>query len=122
MLSSLAKTCNDVDHASREACLHEELAQEESGDWRLLGRFEDHCAASCQRRSHFPGHHEKRVVPRDDLSYHADGLLLGVPEERNAHGQSAPFYLVSLTGKVTVNVCRVSYVFIRGHMQRFTAI
>ena len=38
------------------------------------GRLEDGAAAGCQDRRQFPGGHQEREVPRDDLPDHADGF------------------------------------------------
>ena len=42
---------------------------------RLLGGFEDDAVFGSQRRSQFPGCHQQREVPRDNLPHHSEGLM-----------------------------------------------
>lgn len=82
-----AKSWNDVDDSRREAGLDEEVAESESTERGELAGLEDDRAAGCELgkglarhssdfegeqrtsecRSQLPGHHEQRVVPRNDL-------------------------------------------------------
>ena len=62
---------DDVDHALGEAGLHDQLAQAERRQRRLLGRLEHDRVARGQGGTQFPGRHQQREVPRDDLSHHA---------------------------------------------------
>ena len=44
---------------------------------RELRRLQDHGVSGSQRRRHLPGQHQQREVPRNDLAYHADGVVGG---------------------------------------------
>ena len=65
---------------SGKARLEGQLAQAERGEGGLLGRLEHDGAAGGQSRAPFPGHHQQREVPGDDLPGDADRLAPGVAE------------------------------------------
>src|SRR5271165_2571214 len=63
---------HDIDYARRKSGFFEEFPQAESCKRSLLGGFKHYSAAGRQRRSKFPCGHQKRKIPRDDLSDHSD--------------------------------------------------
>ena len=77
----LAEAGDDVDDARREAGLHDQLAEAQRRERRLLGGLQHDGAAGGQRRRELPGRHQQREVPRDDLADDADRLAhrVGVP-------------------------------------------
>ena len=50
-------------------------AQSSDRGGRLFRRLEDDAVAGGKRRSEFPGRHQQREVPRDDLADHAERLM-----------------------------------------------
>ena len=79
--AGLAEAGEDVDDASGEACLLDELSEAKAGERGLLGELQDDGAAGCERGAELPGGHEKGEVPGDDLGDDADRLPDGVGEE-----------------------------------------
>ena len=75
------KPGDDIHHALREARLLNQLAQPQGAERRLLGRLEHDRAARRQGRAEFPGGHQQRKVPGNDLPHHADRLAERVAEE-----------------------------------------
>ncbi len=65
----------DVQHPRRHAGALGELGNGQRRERRLLGGFDDHGAACCQRRRHLAGDHGDREVPRRDRCADADRLL-----------------------------------------------
>ena len=70
-----AEAGDDVDDAVGQAAVLEVLRQFESGEGRLLGGLQDAGAAGGQRGRQLPCGHQQRIVPGNDLSGDADGLL-----------------------------------------------
>ena len=70
--------CDDVDDAGRESDLLRELAEVEGREGRLFRRFEDHCAAGCERRRELRHGHQQWRIPRHDEPRDADGLAHGI--------------------------------------------
>ena len=66
--SNLAKAGDDVDDSRWYACLFDELGKVESGKRGLLGGLENNGISSGNSGANLPRQHEKREVPRDDLS------------------------------------------------------
>ena len=65
---------DNVHDAFREARFQNQFAEAQDGKRCLLGGLQYHRAARSQCRPQFPGGHEQREVPRDDLPDHADRL------------------------------------------------
>jgi len=59
---------DDVDHARGQVDVAEDLGQQQRRERRGFGGLEDDGVAAGQGRCQFPGGHEQREVPRDDLS------------------------------------------------------
>ena len=58
-------TGNDVQHALRQARLAAEFGEEQRGQRRVFGGFQNDGVACGQRRGHLPRQHQQRKVPRD---------------------------------------------------------
>ncbi|RML80644.1 putative transcriptional regulator [Pseudomonas savastanoi pv. savastanoi] len=69
-----AITLHDVQHAGRQQ-VADQFDQHADAQRRLLGRFEHDAITGSQRRGEFPGGHQEREVPRDDLPDHAQRLM-----------------------------------------------
>ena len=69
-----------VDDAIGEAGFLDEFGNAQRGERSLLGGLHDDGAAGGERGAEFPGLHQQRKVPRNDLANDADGLVLGVGE------------------------------------------
>ena len=67
-----AVTRNDVDDALREACFRNQFSQTKRRKRRLLCRLQHDGAAGRERGTKFPGSHQEREIPRDDLPNDAD--------------------------------------------------
>ncbi len=63
---------DDVDDAGRQLGLAHDVAEEERGQRRRLGRLEHDGVARGERRRDLPGKHQQREVPRDDLAGDAE--------------------------------------------------
>src|SRR5581483_6923353 len=63
-----------LDDALGQSGLEDELAEAERGERSLFGGFEDYNVAAGQGGRDLPRGHQKREVPRDDLSADADRL------------------------------------------------
>ena len=96
----LAEAGNDVDHAGGESRLERQLTQPKRGERRLLGRLEHDRAARRQRRAPFPGDHQHREIPGDDLPGDAHRLALGVAEVPPADRDRLAVDLVGPAGVV----------------------
>jgi len=66
---------DNVHYAGRQAHFVTDLREGESGERRKLGGLQDHCVAGGQGRSDFPGQHEQRKIPGDDLADDTQGLV-----------------------------------------------
>ena len=63
---------DDVDDARRQLRLAQDVAEEQRGQRRRLGRLEHDGVAARERRRDLPREHQQREVPRDDLAGDAD--------------------------------------------------
>ena len=72
---------DDVDHARRQANVRQPVGHFERGEWCLFGWLQYTCATGGECRSKFPGRHQQRIVPGNDLPRNADRLFEG-----QAHG------------------------------------
>ena len=89
---------NDVYDSRRKPNLAEPFRKLECRQGRLLGGFQHAGAPGGQRGRQFPGGHQQRVIPRDDLPCNADRFFHGeadcvvghrVHEAKNLRGQAA---------------------------------
>jgi len=64
--------------------------QLDGGERRCFGGFENAAIARRQPGRQLPRGHEQRIIPRDDLPAHADGLAARVVQERPGHGDHPP--------------------------------
>ncbi len=76
----LARAGHDVHHARRQPGLLDHFGQQQRGERRGLGGLQHHRVAAGQRRRDFPGGHEQREVPGNDLPGDADRLRLAAGE------------------------------------------
>ena len=63
-----------VHDAFRESRFHDQLADAQRGQRRLLRRLHHHGVAGGQRRGQLPGLHQHGEIPGNDLPHHADRL------------------------------------------------
>ena len=101
---------DDVDHARREAGLLDQPGDVEHGQRRLLRQLEHDGVAAGQRGAQLPGRHAERVVPRDDLAAHADGLLDGVGHLVRPGVDDLAEVLVRPAGIVAQDIDKFGYV------------
>ena len=73
--ATLAKSGHDVDDSWRQSAVGEVLREFQSRERGLLCGLEHAGTPGSNRRRKFPGRHEHRIVPGDNLPRHADGLL-----------------------------------------------
>ena len=66
---------DNVEHALGQPHLGRDLGKGECGERGVLGRLQHHGVARGERGRNFPGQHQKREVPRDDLA--ADAMRRG---------------------------------------------
>ena len=99
-----AEAGHHIDHAIGDARLLREPRQPQAGQRCLLGRFHHDRAAGSQGRAPFPGHHQDREIPGDDLPRHADRLASGVAEVVAVDGDRLAMDLVGPTGVVAQGV------------------
>ena len=100
----LAIAVEHVDDAVGEACFQGQLGQAHAGERRLLGQLHDDGVAAGQGRAPFPGQHQQREVPGNDLAHDADRLPQRVAQEVAADGHGAAFDLVGPAGVVAQGV------------------
>src|SRR6185503_14900051 len=74
-LSGLAVPGDDVEHSSRQPDALGHLREKERRHWREFRGLEHHGASGSERGSHLPRQHEKRKVPRNDLTHDTDALV-----------------------------------------------
>src|SRR5262249_17421473 len=96
------KSGDDIDHAVGDARFLCKLGDAQGGERRLLRRFQNNGAAGRQGRAPFPGLHEQREVPRNDLPDYANGFVACVTEIRAFNGDGLAVDLVGPAGIVTI--------------------
>lgn len=102
--SSLTETCNNVENTCRKASFIEKLPKHKSSEGSLFRRFEHNRASGSKRRGYFPGHHQQRIVPRNDLTHNSHRFFDGHSHVGVEELESVAFDLIGLTGEVAVNV------------------
>ena len=78
--SGLTETRDDVDDTGGEAGLLDQLSGDQGGERGLFGGLEDDAVSGSDGGSDLPCPHEEGEVPRNDLTAHANWLLLDVVE------------------------------------------
>src|SRR5262249_27305569 len=81
-----AKAVDDIDDARRQARFFEPVGKFKNCEWSLLGRLEHASAAGGNGRSEFPGGHEQRVIPGNNLAGDADGFAHGEAQSVGRNG------------------------------------
>lgn len=71
-------TVDDIDNTGRKASFLDKLAHDQHGQGRLLSQLQNNGVTAAQGRTQFPPSHAKRIVPRDYLAAHTNGLLESV--------------------------------------------
>jgi hypothetical protein len=66
-----------IQHTGRQTHFDRELSESERGERGIFGGLDDDGVAGSQRGRDFPGKHEQRKIPRDDLADHAAGGVAG---------------------------------------------
>ena len=89
---------------------------------RLLGRFEHHAVTGGQRRGEFPGGHQQREVPRDDLPDHAQRLVNVIRHGVAVDLGSAAFLGAQAAGEVAEVVDRQRDVGVEGFAHGFAVV
>ena len=80
---------DDVDDAIGESGFLKEFAEAKRGERRLLGGLQNYGAAGGERGAEFPGGHQEREIPGNDLADDADGFAHGVGEKASLLGEAA---------------------------------
>src|SRR5215472_2939600 len=81
-----AKTIDDVDHAGWQACFFKPVGKFERGERSLFGRLEHAGATGGDGGTEFPGSHEQRIVPGNDLPRDADRFAHGEAQSVGGNG------------------------------------
>ncbi|MNO98365.1 hypothetical protein D3C76_901100 [compost metagenome] len=108
-----AKALDDVQHACRQQ-VGDQLGENGDRQWRLFRRLEHHAIAGGQGRGEFPGGHQQREVPRDDLPDHAQRFMEMVGRGQFVDLCRAPFLGADAAGEITKVVCCQRHVGIEG--------
>jgi hypothetical protein len=95
-----AKAGDDVDHAVRDAGFLRQPRHAQAGERGLFGRLHHDRTPGRQCGPPFPGGHQHREIPGNDLSDHADRLAPRVAEEIAADRNRLSVNLVGPTGVV----------------------
>ena len=83
---SFSKTGNDVDYPRRQADVGQPIRHLQHGKRRLLGGLQHTGATGRQGWRKFPGSHQQRVIPGNDLAGNAYGFFHGQAECVVRHG------------------------------------
>ncbi len=117
-----AEPGNHIDHPVREPDLFGQLGHSQTGQRRLLGRFHHDGAAGGQCRAPFPGRHQDRKVPRDDLPGHANRFATGVAQIIAANRDRAAVNLVGVPGVIPQAVDRQRKVDVATVVERLSVV
>src|SRR5262245_56772047 len=90
---------HDIDHAIRKSSFLSQLSHPQAAQRSLLGRLHYDRVASSQCRAPFPGHHQHREVPGDNLADNTDRLTSRISEIIASNRNRLPMELVSPTGE-----------------------
>src|SRR6476660_5134658 len=71
------KAGHDVDDSVREASLNHKFAEPQCRERRLFSRLHDDAVTAGECRTEFPGSHQEREIPRNNLTDYADGFAQG---------------------------------------------
>ena len=107
-----AESGDDVHHARRKTGFLNEMPQPQRAQRRFLGDFQDDRATGCQSRAEFPGRHQQRKIPRDNLTDDTDrlaervGMKLGTGHVGHGNRNRCAFDFRCPAGHVTEQVDR----------------
>ena len=87
---------------ARKSRFHNQFAHAQGGEGSLLRGFQHHRIARGERRPQFPGLHQEREIPGNDLAHHADGFVPGVAEIISRNGNGFALDLVRPTRVVAI--------------------
>ena len=73
-LSGFTVSADNVHHSCWKFGIFQQLRQFQRGERRGLSGLQHHRVATSQGRSDFPGRHQEREIPRNDLPYHTQRL------------------------------------------------
>src|SRR5215472_15643533 len=76
-LTGRAIASHDVHYALRQPNFLADVRKSERGQRRELCRLQDHGISRGQRRSDFPGEHQERKIPRNNLAYDTARCVAG---------------------------------------------
>ena len=83
-----------VHHALGKPGFQHQFAHAQRRQRRLLRRLHHHGTTRRQGRPEFPGLHQQREIPRNNLAHDAHGLVFGISEVIAAHGNRLTMILV----------------------------
>ncbi len=112
---------NDVEYA-RWQQITDQFDQHGDAQRGLLGRLEHHAVAGSQGWSEFPGGHQDREVPRDDLPDHTQGLVDVISHGVAVDFGGAAFLGAQAAGEVAEVVGRQWNVGVEGFADSFTVV
>ncbi len=113
---------HDVDHAVGNAGLLGQPGHPQAGERRLLGRLHHDRAAGGQGRAPFPGHHQHREIPGNDLPDHAHRLASAVAEVVAADRNRLAVDLVGVAGVVAEHVDHERQIAMAGFANRLAVV
>ena len=116
-----AEALHDVQHARRQQ-VADQLHQHGNAQRRLLGRLEHHAVTGGQGRGEFPGGHQDREVPRDDLPDHAQWFMDVIGHGVAVDLGGAAFLGADATGEVAEMVGRQRDVGVEGFAHGFAVV
>ncbi|MNK86103.1 hypothetical protein D3C87_1060060 [compost metagenome] len=107
------ETLDDVQHARRQQ-VGDQLGEDHDRQRRLLGRLEHDAVAGGQCRGEFPGGHQQREVPRNDLPDHAQRFVEVIGRGQFVDLGSPAFLGADAAGEVTEVVGSQRHVGVQG--------
>ena len=116
-----AVTVDDVQHARRQQVANDFHQYQDAGRG-LLGRLQHGAVTSRQARAQFPGRHQQREVPGNDLTNNAQGLVEVVRHGVVVDLAHMAFLGTDTTGEVTEVVGGQGNVGVQGFTNRFAII
>src|SRR5690606_18054825 len=95
-----AVAIDDIQYTGWQDILNQ-FGQYQNTDRRLFGRFEHNTVARCEGRRQFPGCHQDREVPGNDLTDHTERFVEMVGNGIFINFRNAAFLRTDTPGKVT---------------------
>ena len=71
--AGVSKAGDDIDHASRQAGILEDFRELQGRNTGCLGRLDHDAVTHRERRGNFPGQHQQRKIPGNNLTHHPEG-------------------------------------------------